>query len=103
MIIYNSQIRTHENSGGGRIRTFEAITGLLVFKTSPFNRSGTPPLFSSVFPALYLNLTDVRGIAICGFASLRQIGNKSVALNPCLPVYPPQEGRQDSATPPQLR
>lgn len=29
--------------GGGEIRTHETVSGLTVFKTVPFNRSGTPP------------------------------------------------------------
>ena len=29
--------------GGGGIRTLEGFNTLLVFKTSPFNHSGTPP------------------------------------------------------------
>ena len=29
--------------GGGRIRTFETLSDLTVFKTVPFDRSGTPP------------------------------------------------------------
>jgi hypothetical protein len=31
------------NGGGGRIRTHENLTALLVFKTSAFNHSATPP------------------------------------------------------------
>lgn len=36
-------LREVSSCGGGRIRTFEAREGLTVFKTAPFNRSGTPP------------------------------------------------------------
>ena len=31
------------SSGGGGIRTHEALARLTVFKTVPFDRSGTPP------------------------------------------------------------
>src|SRR3954465_3260269 len=30
-------------NGGGEIRTHETLAGLPVFKTGPFNHSGTPP------------------------------------------------------------
>ena len=30
--------------GGGEIRTHETLSSLTVFKTVPFNRSGTPPM-----------------------------------------------------------
>lgn len=33
--------------GGGGIRTPETVAGLTVFKTVPFNHSGTPPLAES--------------------------------------------------------
>jgi NAD(P)-dependent dehydrogenase (short-subunit alcohol dehydrogenase family) len=32
-----------KNSGGGGIRTHEALARPTVFKTAPFDRSGTPP------------------------------------------------------------
>ena len=32
-----------QNSGGGGIRTHEALARPTVFKTAPFDRSGTPP------------------------------------------------------------
>ncbi len=35
--------------GGGGIRTHETVTGLTVFKTVPFDHSGTPP-FSKILP-----------------------------------------------------
>ena len=31
------------SDGGGGIRTHEALARLTVFKTAPFDRSGTPP------------------------------------------------------------
>ena len=34
-------------SGGGGIRTPDTIAGIMVFKTIPFNHSGTPPLCDS--------------------------------------------------------
>ena len=33
----------HRSSGGGGIRTHEALARPTVFKTAPFDRSGTPP------------------------------------------------------------
>ena len=36
--------KTHKESGGGRIRTYETLAGLAVFKTARFNHSRTPPL-----------------------------------------------------------
>ena len=32
-----------KNGGGDRIRTCDDVTAILVFKTSAFNRSATPP------------------------------------------------------------
>ncbi len=32
-----------KSGGGDRIRTCDALTDILVFKTSAFNRSATPP------------------------------------------------------------
>ena len=36
----------HYSSGGGEIRTHDALSGIPVFKTGLFNRSSTPPRIS---------------------------------------------------------
>ena len=37
----------HRNNGGSRIRTYEALASLAVFKTAAFDRSAIPP---TIFP-----------------------------------------------------
>ncbi len=36
-------LRTTENGGEGGIRTLDTVAGMPVFKTGPFNHSGTSP------------------------------------------------------------
>jgi hypothetical protein len=50
--LYNFSLFT--DCGGGReIRTLEQVAPLLVFKTSAFNRSATPPEFVPLVTDLY--------------------------------------------------
>jgi hypothetical protein len=43
LVLASIQILSVPTGGGGRIRTHESLAALLVFKTSAFNHSATPP------------------------------------------------------------
>ncbi len=44
------QIYIFPTGGGGEIRTHDTVAGITVFKTVPFNRSGTPPTSEPTLP-----------------------------------------------------
>ena len=46
-------IKLRAHGGGGGIRTLEELAPLTVFKTVPFNHSGTPPRNRLTMPSLY--------------------------------------------------
>ena len=48
------------SGGSERIRTSDTLTGMLVFKTSPFNHSGTLPSFFQYVVSLLLSIDRIR-------------------------------------------
>ena len=60
--------------GEGGIRTHERVAPLLVFKTSAFNRSATPPKFGVVnFNIFFINLIQSKNLVFDSLVEMKKL------------------------------